>query len=117
MRGHHGLLARVARKLDLNEEQRAKARMLWHTQRKQAIRLEADIAIAAIDLHELLETEPVNLPKAKELVQAMAARRADLHYGQIVLMQDIRKLLTPEQQKKFRTLMGKMAMHGMRGHH
>lgn len=116
MRGHHGLLARVTRQLDLNEEQRAQVRTLWHTQRKQTVRLEADIAIAAIDLHELLETEPVNLPKAKELVQAMATRRADLHYAQIALMQDIRKLLTPEQQKKFRTLMGKMAIHGLGGH-
>lgn len=116
MRGHHGMLARVTRQLDLNEEQRAQVRTLWHTQRKQAIRLEAEIAIAAIDLHELLETEPVNLPKTKELVQAMATRRAELHYAQIVLMQDIRKLLTPEQHKKFRTLLGKMAMHGLGGH-
>jgi len=116
MRGHHGLLARVTRQLDLNEEQRAQVRTLWHTQRKQTIRLDADIAIAAIDLHELLEAETVNLPKAKELVQAMATKRAELHYAQIALMQDIRKLLTPEQQKKFRTLMADQAMHGLVGH-
>jgi len=37
-------------------------------------------------------------------------KEADLRFAHITLMQEIGKLLTPEQQKKFRAMRGRMMM-------
>ena len=46
--------------------------------------------------------------KVKQLFQAIAANEADLRLAHVTAMQNSRKLLTPEQQKQFRTLPGHM---------
>jgi Spy/CpxP family protein refolding chaperone len=112
MMGHggmfQGLLERLAQQLDLTEEQATQVRALVRAHLKEAIRAQADLAVKRIDLRDLLDTEPVDLPRVKDLLQTMASQRADLRFAHITLMQDITKLLTPAQQEKFRTLRGQM---------
>ena len=48
----------------------------------------------------------------KQLFQAIAAKEADLRLAHVTAMQDIRKLLTPEQQKQCRTMPGHMIGDG-----
>jgi Spy/CpxP family protein refolding chaperone len=73
--------------------------------------------VLAVDVRQLQETAPADLPKVKQLLQSMAMKEADLRFAHITLIQEVNKLLTPEQQKKFRTLRERMmGMGGMMGH-
>jgi Spy/CpxP family protein refolding chaperone len=115
MLGHH--MERLAQQLELTNEQQAQVRTLLRNHAKEAIRLRADIGVLAVDVRQLLETDPVDLPKIKQLFQGIAAKEADLRYAHVTFMQEVNKLLTPEQQKQFRTIRGRMmGMSDMLGH-
>ena len=118
MRGPGGMMARVAQQLELTDEQRAQIRMLMRNHAKEVLRFRADIGVLMVDIQQVLDTDPVDLPQAKQLFQSMAMKEADLHVAHVTLMQEVAKLLTPDQQKKFRTMrvqmmdMGRMMGHG-----
>ena len=128
MMGHGGMprhhLERFAQQLDLSDDQRTHVQNLLRTHAKETLRFKADIGVMAIDLQQLLDTEPVDLSKVKQVLQTMAAKETDLRFAHLTLMQEITKLLTPEQQKKFRTLRARMTLdhddimghRGMMGH-
>jgi Spy/CpxP family protein refolding chaperone len=90
--------------LGLNESQQSTVQTLERTHAKEVIRLKAEIATMRVDLRQLLRTDPVDLSRVKPALQAIAAKEADLRLAHITLMQDIRQVLTPEQQKQFRSL-------------
>src|SRR5262245_60634549 len=118
MRGNMGMrlqyfLARLTQQLNLNDVQRAQVQTLLQTYGRDVIRLRAEIDTTALDVPPLLQAEPVDLAKVKQVVQSIAAKRADLQMARITLMQDIRKLLTPEQLQQFRTMQSHM--RGYRG--
>ena len=97
-------LQRFTQRLALTDEQRAQVRTLLANHDKDVIRIKADRDMMAIDIRQLLDADSVDLPKVKELLQSMAGKEADLRFAHIATMQDIRKLLTPEQQKQFRAI-------------
>lgn len=105
-------LERVAQQLGLSDDQRTQAQTLLRKHAKEIIRLRAEIDTLALDVQSLLEADPVDLPKVKQPLQAMATKEVDLRLVHITAMQDVRKLLTPEQQQKFRL----MQRHMMMGH-
>jgi Spy/CpxP family protein refolding chaperone len=114
MMGRH--LERLAQQLELTDAQQAQVRALLRTHAKEAMRLRTDIGVLVVDVQQLLETDPVDLPKAKQLFQSIGAKEADLHLAHVTLMQEVHKLLTPEQQKKVRTMRERMmSMGGMMG--
>src|SRR5262245_39699360 len=118
MRGNRGMrlqhyLARLTQQLNLSDVQRAQVQTLLRTHARDVIRLRAEIDTMALDVPPLLETEPVDLAKVKQLVQNIAAKRVDLQMAHITLVQDIRKLLTPEQQQQCRTI--RSHLRGYRG--
>ena len=115
MRGHGGMrghmqrkMARLTGQLDLSEEQQSKVHALLRAHAKEGIRLKADIDTASIDLQQLLDAQPVDMAKVKTALQTIAGKEADLRVTHISAMQDIRELLTPEQQKQFRAVWGHM---------
>jgi Spy/CpxP family protein refolding chaperone len=116
MRRH---LARLAHQLGLTDDQRAQVRTLLATHAKEAIRLRADMGVMTVDLRQLMEADPVDLPTVKQLVQSIAGTEADLRLAHMTLMQEISKLLTPEQRQKFlairERMMGPGGMMGMMG--
>ena len=130
MMGHGHMLLRqldrLAAQLHLTEEQQTQMRSLARDHMKEAIRAKADIAAQRVDLIALLDTESVDLPKVKETLQSLASQQADLVFTHVTLMDEINKLLTPEQQQQFRTMrrpmmhgggmMGMMGRGGMHGH-
>jgi len=97
-------LARLAQQLALTDDQRAQVRTLLGNHAKEAIRLRADIGVMTVDIRQLLEADPVDLPKVKQLLQSVAGKEVDLRVAHITLMQEIGKLLTPEQRQKFRAM-------------
>jgi len=112
MLGRH--MERLAQQLALTDPQRAQVRTLLRTHAKEAMRLRTDIGMLAVDVQQLLDTDPVDLPKVKQLIQNMAMKEADLRVSHIALMQEVTTLLTPEQHKQFRTMHERMmGMGGM----
>lgn len=107
---HH--MERMAQQLDLTEAQQTQIQALHRTYAKAAIRARANRRIQKINLHELLDTESVKMDDVRALLDNIAAQRAELRFSHITLMQDIKKLLTPEQQKKFRSMGGFMMAQG-----
>ena len=55
-------------------------------------------------------------PHAGGTRPAIATKEADLHLAHVTAMQEIRKVLTPEQQQQFKTLQGRMMHEGRREH-
>jgi len=120
-RGHEGMpiqqhLERLTQQLTLTDEQRAKVRPILYNHAKERIRLQAELATLRLDVPPLLEAEPVDLAKVKQQFLAMATKEADLHLAHVTAMQEIRKVLTPEQQQQFKTLQGRMMHEGRREH-
>ena len=113
---HH--LERLARHLELTDEQRTQMWTVLGNQAKEAVRLKADIETLAIDLRQLLEADPVDLARVKPLLQSMAGKEADLRLLHITAMQEMSKILTPDQRQKLRTIRHSMMGHGgMMGRH
>ena len=106
MIGHH--MERLAQQLELTAQQQAQVRTLLRNHAKEAMRLRAEIGMLAVDVQQLLDTDAVDLPKAKQLFQSIAMQEADLRLAHVTLMQEVTKLLTQEQQKKFRTMRERM---------
>ena len=89
--------------LGLSDSQQSTVQTLLRTHAKEVIRLKADIDTMRLDLQQLLHTDPVDLSRVKPALQAIAAKKVDLQLAHITVMHEIRQVLTPEQQKKFRT--------------
>jgi Spy/CpxP family protein refolding chaperone len=120
--GHEGMpiqqhLDRLTQQLTLKDEQRAQVRTILYTHAQDMIRLQAELATLRLDVPPLLEAEPVDLAKVKQQFLAIATKEADLHLAHITAMQEIRKVLTPEQQQQFKTLQGRMMHEGGRREH
>ena len=120
--GHEGMpiqqhLDRLTQQLTLKDEQRAQVRTILYTHAKDMIRLQAEMATLRLDVPPLLEAEPVDLAKVKQQFLAIAAKEVDLHMAHVTAMQEIRKVLTPEQQQQFKTLQGRMRREGGRREH
>jgi Spy/CpxP family protein refolding chaperone len=117
MMGHGGMMLQrhlewLSQQLKLSDEQRTQVQGLLRNHAKDVIRLRAEIDTMTLDVPPLLEATPVDLAEVKQLFQAIAAKEADLRLAHVTAMQDIRKLLTPEQQKQFRTMPGHMLGDG-----
>lgn len=118
MMGHvQHTLERLTQQLELSDEQQKQAQALLRTHAKDGIRLQADIETASIDLQQLLDAQPVDMARVKTMLQTIAGKEADLRFLHIAAMQDVRALLTPEQQKQFRAVWGGMMGHGGKMHH
>ena len=98
-------LQHALQQLGLNESQRSTVQTLLRTHAKEVIQRRAEIATMRVDLQPLLQADPVDTTRVKQALQAIAAKEVDLHLAHLTLMQDIRQVLTPEQQKQFRAML------------
>jgi len=90
--------------LGLSDSQQNTVQTLLRTHAKEAIRLQAELDTMRVDLRQLLRTDPVDVNSVKPALQTIAAKEVDIRMAHITLLHDIRQVLTPEQQKKFRTM-------------
>src|SRR5581483_6942600 len=81
---------------------------------RDAIRRDADIRIAELDLATLLRQEPVDVEKAAAKIRELAQLRADLRIARIRTIEQGKAVLTPEQRPRLETLVGGMP-HGPGG--
>jgi Spy/CpxP family protein refolding chaperone len=78
---------------------------LLRTHAKERIRLKAEIDTMRVDLQQQLRADAVDMNSVKSALQAIATKEVDLRMAHLTLMHDIRQVLTPEQQKKFQSLL------------
>ena len=86
--------------IDLREDQRVKSHKLLANARKQAIRIQADIQIAGIDLELELAKENPDAKVAGQLIEKMSSWEGKRVRSQVVTWLNIRKLLTTAQRKE-----------------
>jgi Spy/CpxP family protein refolding chaperone len=97
-------VARLEADLGLSAEQAAQMRSLRAEARKQAIRHRADLAIARLELEELMDAATVDEKAVGAKVKAISDLEAAALKSRTDERLAIRRLLTPEQQQKLKQL-------------
>ena len=104
MRHGMGFGPMLARELDLTAEQREKMKAAHERQERKAIQTRADIQLARLDLHKLMEADKPDSKAIEAQIDRIAGLRAGLVKSRVATMLELRASLTPEQQKKLREL-------------
>jgi Spy/CpxP family protein refolding chaperone len=73
---------------------------------REAIRREADIRIAELDLGSLLEQDPLDMTKVEAKVRELAQLQADLRVARLRTIEQGKALLTPEQKTRLQAVLG-----------
>lgn len=108
-------MMRAASKLNLTGEQQKKLQLSTLQHQKEAIPMLGQIRMAGVEIQELLLSDSVNLDKVKSKVKEKYDAAAKLEMSHLTLMQDFRKMLTPEQRGQMESMMMRMGpmMGGM----
>lgn len=73
---------------------------------REAIRREAEIRIAEVDLAALLEQDPVDMTKGEAKIREAAQLRADLRVARLRTIEQGKAVLTAEQRARLQGLLG-----------
>ena len=98
--------------LGLDEKQTEAVKAIHFRTKKVMIKSRADVQVAEIELKELLSKDPVDLQAAEAAVKKIEGLKSEMRMLHIKAMEEIKANLTPEQKKKFVSMMGM----GMMGH-
>jgi len=98
-------LATLQKELGLTAEQAAQMQKAGADGRKQAIRQRADLAIARLELEELMAAPVVDQKAIDAKVAAISGLEAAGLKARTDQRLALRKMLTPEQQEKMKQLM------------
>ena len=98
--------------LGLNPEQVGRLEALRGEFAREAIRRDADIRIAELDLVALLDQEPADLAKVEAKVREVAQLRAELRIARLRTIEQGKTLLTPEQRTRLQTMLSSGMHHG-----
>jgi Spy/CpxP family protein refolding chaperone len=104
-RGGRPDAAALQAELGLSAEQATQMKKMWADGRKQAIRQRADVAIARIELEELMDAPVVDQKAIDAKVKAMSDLQAASLKARTDQRLAMRRLLSPEQQEKMKQLM------------
>ncbi len=95
---------RFSEKLDLSDDQLKKIKSIGAAARKEAIKKEAALEIARVELDELLHQDDVDLTRVKAKLSEIASLRAEIEFNSIKAPKEIEKVLTDEQRNRARAI-------------
>jgi heavy-metal resistance protein len=72
---------------------------------KEAIRADADLRVAEMDLSQLLSKEPADMTAVEAKIREIEKRRADLRVARVRAIESGRAVLSADQREKLRTLL------------
>lgn len=101
-------MMREASHLDLTADQKRQVQHLRLKHRKEAIPILARIQTAEIELQELFLADPVNMEKVRAKMREKHDAMAELDLSHLLLMQQFKSILTPEQRKRLESMMMEM---------
>jgi Spy/CpxP family protein refolding chaperone len=91
--------------LGLSPEQVTRLEALRGEFAREAIRRDADIRIAEVDLAALLDQEPADMAKVETKVREVAQLRAELRIARLRTIEQGKTLLTPEQRTRLQGML------------
>jgi Spy/CpxP family protein refolding chaperone len=95
--------------LALTPEQVTRLEALRQAFTREAIRRDADIRVAELDLAAILDHDPVDVARAEAKILELAQLRAQLRVERLKTIEQGKAVLTPEQRARLQTLLGKPA--------
>jgi Spy/CpxP family protein refolding chaperone len=101
--------------LGLSPEQVSRLEALRGEFTREAIRRDADIRIAELDLASLLEQDPLDLSKVEAKIREAAQMRADFRIARLRTVEQGKAVLTPEQRTRLQTMLSGGMHHGTGG--
>jgi protein CpxP len=101
--GHHDF-ARIAEKLGLSSEQKGKVKEIFEKNRQEAQPLRKELMTAKRDLRGLSMADKTDEAAIRAQAAKLAGIEAEMAIHRAKVSREIRSILTPEQQEKFRTL-------------
>jgi len=113
MAGGHPMFEKL-KSLGLDEKQMGEVKAIHFKTMKEAIKKKADMHMASIELKEILSQDPVDLKAAEAKIRQIEAVRGDMKIMHIKAREEVKSKLTPEQRKKFESMMPMMQC-GMMG--
>jgi Spy/CpxP family protein refolding chaperone len=99
------MIIRNREKLGLSTEQVRNLERLRNDFEKEAIRKQADIRVARMDLKDLLDAQPVDMTKVEAKVREIERLRADLRFARIRMVEKGKEQLTADQRQKLEELL------------
>jgi len=103
--------------LDLSDAQRDKLRDIHQRQARRGVQARADLQLARMDLHELMQADKPDPAAINAQIDKLARLQAEQRKAHVAAFLEARALLTPEQQKQLRAGHGPgmgAGPHGMR---
>ncbi len=101
--------------LGLDEKQKEAVQSIHFRTKKDMIRLRADEQVAEIELREILSKDPVDLKAAEAAVKKIEGMKSEMKITHIKAKEEIKSNLTPEQRKKFVSMMDMGSMKQGKG--
>lgn len=92
--------------LGLSPDQTGRLEALRSDFAREVVRRDADIRVAEMDLHALLEQDPLDLPKVETKIRELAQLRAELRVARLRTIEQGKAVLTAEQRTKLQGLLG-----------
>ena len=100
--GGPGHMAGLFAGLDLSDAQREKLRDLHQRQARKGVQARADLELARMDLHELMQADKPDGAAINAQIDKLARLQSEQRKAQVATLLEARSLLTPEQQKQLR---------------
>jgi len=110
-------LERLAKALDLTGAQRTKMREAGERQMRRGIQERADLAIARLDLRQLVRADKPDQKAIDAQVDKLAGMRAQLQKERLAVMLEMRSMLTDAQRAKLKELRATRQFKGKPGLH
>ena len=109
-RQHH--MKMMLMRLGLDEKQKAEVDRMMTAHMKDAIKKKADLDIAKLELKGILSKDPMDMRAAESKMKEIEAIKTAIFLSHLNVHQEIKSVLTPEQQTKMKKM---MEMHMMDG--
>ena len=99
-------MLRYHEELNLSPNQVQNLETLRDEFQREAIRYDADIRIAELELQKLLRAESLDLEQVKPKLQEIEHLKSELRFARLRTIQQGKALLSPEQQNRLEALLG-----------
>ena len=110
----HALMAKED--LGITDQQETRLRAIKIAFKKERITRQAEVDLAKVDLHALLHNDQSTMAQIEAAIKKVYGLKADLRLASIKARREAKAVLTPEQQKKMRSMHG-YKKHGMGREH
>jgi Spy/CpxP family protein refolding chaperone len=91
--------------LGLDDKQKDAVKALRSKTMKDMIKRMADKQVAAIELKDLLDKDPVNMKSVETSVKKNESLKADMFLAHIKAHEELKAILTPDQRKQLKSMM------------